>query len=63
MSFDNNPRATEADRFIAGKTTESIIRAIVGKTLPDGLTSDAVLVALDERFARKAEKRASREAA
>lgn len=53
--FDKNPRATEADRFVAGKTTEQVVRAIAAGTAPEG-----TLTALVARFDRKA---AAREAA
>lgn len=50
--FDRNPKATEADRFVAGKTTEAVVRAIAAGTAPEG-----TLAALVARFDRKAERR------
>ena len=59
MSFDkSNPKATPADVFIAGKTTEAIVRAMLAGTAPDG-----TLAALVARFDRKAERRANADAA
>jgi len=52
--FDKNPKSTEADRFVAGKTTEAIVRAIADGSAPDG-----TLAALVARFDRKAERRAA----
>lgn len=53
--FDTtNPRATDADKFVAGKTTEAVVRAIHAGTAPDG-----TLAALVARFERKAERRAN----
>ena len=53
--FDKNPRTTPADVFVAGKTTETIVRAIAAGTAPDG-----TLAALVARFDRKAESREAR---
>jgi hypothetical protein len=69
MSFDRNPKSTPADVYIAGKTTEAIVRAIlpavgaqtVGTVAPGLLVVD-VLGALVARFDRKAEARAAKEA-
>lgn len=59
MAFDkSNPKATDADKFVAGKTTEAVVRAIANGTAPDG-----TLQALVERFDRKAAAREAREAA
>lgn len=52
--FDKNPRANDADRFVAGKTTEQVVRAILDKSAPKG-----TLEALVARFDRKAERRAA----
>lgn len=52
--FDKNPKTTPADVFVAGKTTETVVRAIAEGTAPEG-----TLAALVARFDRKA---ASREA-
>lgn len=52
--FDNNPKANEADRFVAGKTTEDVVRAIAAGTAPEG-----TLAALVARFDRKAARRAA----
>lgn len=52
--FDKNPKATPADVFVAGKTTEAVVRAIADGTAPDG-----TLTALVARFDRKAERRAA----
>lgn len=68
--FDHNPKATPADRFIAGKTTEAIVRAIapaIGNqtvgTVPvpgsDPLMVAEIVNALLGRFDRKAERRAA----
>lgn len=54
MAFDKNPLANEADKFVAGKTTEQVVRAIHAGAAPDG-----AMAALIGRFDRKAEKRAS----
>ncbi len=56
--FDRNPKATDADRFVAGKTTEDVVRAIHAGTAPEG-----TLAALVARFDRKAERRAAAAAA
>jgi len=50
--FDRNPKSNPADVFIAGKTTETIARALLAGTAPDG-----TLAALVARFDRKAERR------
>ena len=55
--FDHNPKTTEADRFIAGKTTEDVLRAMLGGAAPEG-----TLLALVERYNRKAERRATKAA-
>jgi hypothetical protein len=55
--FDNNPKATPADIFVAGKTTEQVVRAIADGTAPDG-----TLAALVARFDRKAERREAKAA-
>lgn len=55
--FDNNPKVTEADKFVAGKTTEQVVRAIADKSAPKG-----TLEALVARFDRKAERREARAA-
>lgn len=52
--FDKNPKATPADVFVAGKTTEQVVRAIHAGTAPEG-----TLAALVGRFDRKAERRAA----
>lgn len=57
MAFDVNPKATEADRFVAGRTTEDVVRAIHAGTAPDG-----TLAALVARFDRKAARRESKAA-
>ena len=55
MSFDKgNPKSTPAELFVSGKTAESIVRALVAGEAPDG-----TLVALRDRYDRKAEKRAA----
>lgn len=56
--FDRNPKATDADRFVAGKTTEAIVRALHAGTAPEG-----TLAALVARFDRKAERREAAAAA
>lgn len=56
--FDNNPKATPADIFVAGKTTEQVVRAIGDGSAPDG-----ALKALIARFDRKADRRESKAAA
>jgi hypothetical protein len=53
--FDRNPKTTPADVFIAGKTTEQVVRAIDAGTAPEG-----TLKALVARFDRKAERREAR---
>lgn len=55
--FDRNPKSTPADVFIAGKTTEQVVRAIADGSAPEG-----TLAALVARFDRKAEARATRAA-
>jgi len=65
--FDKNPKTTPADVFVAGKTTEAVVRAIgaaigaqtVGTVGPDNLMANDVLAALVARFDRKAERRAA----
>jgi len=52
--FDKNPRTTPADVYIAGKTTEAIVRAILTGDAPTG-----TLEALVARFDRKVERRAA----
>lgn len=56
--FDKNPKANDADIFVAGKTTEAIVRAIAAGTAPKG-----TLEALVARFDRKAAAREAKEAA
>lgn len=56
--MDKNPRANPADVFIAGKTTEQVVRAIASGDAPEG-----TLAALVSRFDRKAERRELRAAA
>jgi hypothetical protein len=56
--FDKNPRANPADVFVAGKTTEQVVRAIADGSAPDG-----TLAALVARFDRKAERREAKVAA
>lgn len=58
MAFDRNPKVTPADVFIAGKTTETVVRALADGTAPDG-----TLAALVARFDRKAERREAARAA
>jgi hypothetical protein len=55
--FDKNPKSNAADVFVAGKTTEAVIRAIHAGTAPDG-----TMAALVARFDRKAERRESKAA-
>lgn len=70
MAFDRNPRGNAADIFIAGKTTEQVIRAIaaavgpqtVGTVGPDNLMANDILAALVARFDRKAASREARAA-
>jgi uncharacterized protein YaiI (UPF0178 family) len=63
--FDRNPKATPADRFIAGKTTDAVVGAIASaiRTGSAGVTADVMvadaILALDARFTRKAERRAA----
>lgn len=61
--FDRNPKATPADVFIAGKTTEAVIAAIATNTLPAGVADRDAILALNARFERKAERRAAAAAA
>ena len=49
--MDNNPKANPADVFIAGKTTEDVLRAMLAGNAPDG-----TLKALVERFDPAAEE-------
>lgn len=56
--MDANPRTNAADVFIAGKTTEQVVRAIDDGTAPEG-----TLRALRERFDRKQVRREARAAA
>ena len=70
--FDNNPKATPADVFVAGKTTEAVVRAIEASLRSRGTpipipvgpdaTADPILVlgALVARFDRKAERKAAK---
>lgn len=58
--FDKNPKTTPADVFVAGKTTEDVVRAIQGGTLPSGVSTDDALTALVGRFDRKAAARAAK---
>lgn len=59
MGFDTgNPRANEADIFVAGKTTEEVVRAYVKAQEDLGLTPHPWMVALRDRFDRKAARRA-----
>ena len=55
--FDRNPKANPADVFVAGKTTEQVVRAIHDGSAPDG-----TLAALVQRFDRKAERREAKAA-
>lgn len=55
--FDKNPRANDADVFVAGKTTEQVVRAIADGSAPDG-----TLAALVARFDRKATAREAKTA-
>lgn len=57
--FDKNPRSTPADVFIAGKTTEQVIRATVEAQKSLGADPHPYLVALVARFDRKAAARAA----
>ena len=50
--FDKNPKATPADVFVSGKTTEQVVRAIADGSAPEG-----TLAALVARFDRKAAAR------
>lgn len=63
--FDRNPKATDADRFVAGKTTEDVVRhaaTALALAHPDD-PAVAILAALVARFDRKAERRAEKSAA
>ena len=62
MAFDKNPRANDADVYIAGKTTEAIVRSIVKAQLDLGEAPHPWLVALVARFDRKAASREARAA-
>jgi hypothetical protein len=57
--FDKNPKATDGDIFVAGKTTEQVVRAIVQAQRDLNETPHPWLVALVARFDRKAERRAA----
>lgn len=59
--FDRNPRATDADRFIAGKSTEVVVREFVRAQEALGETPHPWMAALVARFDRKAERRATRD--
>ncbi len=61
--FDKNPRTNPADTFIAGKTTEQVVRAVVRAQEDLGHEVDPILAALVRRFDRKAAARAERDAA
>lgn len=68
MAFDRNPRTTPEDQYIAGKTTEAVVRAInaslahTAGALLDGLEPGFVLAALVARFDRKAAARSDKAA-
>lgn len=55
--FDKNPKTTPADVFVAGKTTEQVVRAIADGSAPEG-----TLAALVARFDRKAAAREAKAA-
>lgn len=70
--FDRNPKASPADRYIAGKTTEQVVRACTAAltaaaadevahvdTGEGSLAAVLILAALVGRFDRKAERRAA----
>ena len=58
--FDKNPKSTPADVFIAGKTTEQVVRAVVKAQQDLGQTPDPILAALVARFDRKTAAREAR---
>lgn len=66
--FDKNPRSNPSEAFVAGKTTEAVVREAVAQLYPAGLPAidkveicaGSLLVALVQRFDRKAEARATR---
>ena len=57
MAFDRNPRTTEGDKYVAGKTTEAVVRAYVQAQQDLGETPHAWMLALVARFDRKAAAR------
>lgn len=56
--YDANPKTTDGDKFVAGKTTEDVVRAIHAGTAPEG-TLDALVARFDRKAERKAEKAAA----
>lgn len=62
MAFDRNPKTTDGDRFIAGKTTEQVVRAIVEAQTNLNEPVHPWLAALVARFDRKAAAREAKAA-
>ena len=60
--FDKNPKTNAGDIFVAGKTTEAVVRAIVQAQRDLNETPHPWLVALVSRFDRKAAVRETRAA-
>ena len=60
MSFDRNPKATPGDVFIAGKTTEAVVRAYVEAQRNLNVEPHPWMTALVARFDRKADARAAK---
>lgn len=70
--FDKNPRTTPADKYVAGKTAEAIVRTVEAamrgtKVIPvpfEGATIEPrdILAALVARYDRKAEAREAKAA-
>lgn len=62
MAFDKNPRTTEGDIFIAGKTSDAVVAAYVKAQEDLGLAPHPWMVALRDRGTRKAAARLTRDA-
>lgn len=60
MAFDKNPRKTDGDIYVAGKTTEAVVAAYVKAQEDLQLAPHPWMLALRDRFARKADARLAR---
>ena len=60
--FDRTPKTTDGDKYVAGKTTEAVVRAYVEAQRNLNQVPHPWMTALVARFDRKAEVRATRAA-